>query len=28
VKLADDHLPKPRNLHPWPSIRFAVTHPR
>jgi group II intron reverse transcriptase/maturase len=28
VKLADDHLPKPRNLHPWPSVRFAVKHPR
>ncbi|MGQ0834447.1 MAG: group II intron reverse transcriptase/maturase, partial [Gammaproteobacteria bacterium] len=21
-------LPLPRILHPWPSIRFAVTHPR
>lgn len=27
-KLADDWLPKPRILHPWPSIRFAVKHPR
>jgi group II intron reverse transcriptase/maturase len=27
-KLADDWLPKPRILHPWPNIRFAVTHPR
>jgi RNA-directed DNA polymerase len=21
-------LPKPRILHPWPDVRFAVTHPR
>ena len=28
VKLADDWLPKPRTLHPWPNQRFAVTHPR
>ena len=27
-KLADDWLPKPRILHPWPSDRFAVKHPR
>ena len=27
-KLADDFLPKPRILHPWPSERFAVKHPR
>ena len=27
-RLADDFLPKPRILHPWPSVRFAVTHPR
>jgi RNA-directed DNA polymerase len=27
-KIADDWLPKPRILHPWPSIRFAVKHPR
>jgi hypothetical protein len=27
-KLADDWLPKPRILHPWPSDRFAVNHPR
>jgi hypothetical protein len=27
-KLADDWLPKPRILHPWPNQRFAVTHPR
>ena len=28
AKLADDFLPKPRILHPWPSVRFAVRHPR
>src|SRR3712207_5832381 len=28
TKLADDWLPKPRILHPWPSQRFAVRHPR
>ena len=28
TKLADDFLPKPIILHPWPSDRFAVTHPR
>src|SRR5712691_5171442 len=27
-RLADDWLPKPRILHPWPERRFAVTHPR
>ena len=27
-KLADDWLPQPRILHPWPSERFAVKHPR
>src|SRR2546425_7932927 len=27
-KLADDWLPQPRLLHPWPNQRFAVTHPR
>ncbi len=27
-KLADEWLPKPRILHPWPSNRFAVKHPR
>jgi RNA-directed DNA polymerase len=27
-KLADDWLPKPRIIHPWPNQRFAVTHPR
>jgi group II intron reverse transcriptase/maturase len=26
--LVDDYLPKPRILHPWPSARFAVKHPR
>jgi group II intron reverse transcriptase/maturase len=26
--LADDFLPKPRILHPWPNKRFAVRHPR
>jgi RNA-directed DNA polymerase len=28
TQLADDWLPKPMILHPWPSDRFAVTHPR
>jgi RNA-directed DNA polymerase len=28
VKMADDWLPKPRILHPWPNQRFAVRHPR
>ena len=28
TKLTDDWLPKPKILHPWPSVRFAVTHPR
>jgi RNA-directed DNA polymerase len=27
-RLADDWLPKPRILHPWPDARFAVRHPR
>lgn len=27
-KLADDWLPKPIILHPWPNQRFAVKHPR
>jgi RNA-directed DNA polymerase len=26
--LVNDWLPKPRILHPWPSARFAVKHPR
>ena len=28
TKLADDLLPQPRILHPWPNQRFAVNHPR
>jgi hypothetical protein len=28
LKLADEWLPQPRILHPWPNQRFAVTHPR
>lgn len=28
AKIAKDFLPKPRILHPWPSQRFAVKHPR
>jgi RNA-directed DNA polymerase len=27
-KLAADHLPPVRTLHPWPTDRFAVKHPR
>jgi group II intron reverse transcriptase/maturase len=27
-KLADEWLPRPRILHPWPQQRFALTHPR
>jgi RNA-directed DNA polymerase len=27
-KLADDRLPKPQILHPWPHLRFAVRHSR
>jgi group II intron reverse transcriptase/maturase len=27
-KLAAEFLPLPRILHPWPSVRFAVKHPR
>jgi group II intron reverse transcriptase/maturase len=27
-RLANDWLPKPRILHPWPNQRFAVKHPR
>ena len=27
-RLADDYLPKPRILHPWPQQRFAVRYPR
>jgi hypothetical protein len=28
AKLAEAFLPKPRILHPWLSVRFAVKHPR
>ncbi|WP_352812538.1 reverse transcriptase domain-containing protein [Mesorhizobium sp. M0293] len=28
ARLAGDWLPSPRILHPWPDVRFAVTHPR
>ena len=28
AQLADAFLPRPRILHPWPSDRFAVKHPR
>src|SRR5713226_4338791 len=28
TRLANDWLPQPHILHPWPSARFAVTHPR
>ena len=27
-KIADQWLPKPRILHPWPNQRFDVKHPR
>ena len=27
-KMVADWLPAPRILHPWPNVRFAVTHPR
>ena len=27
-RLAKEWLPKPRILHPWPSVRFVVKHPR
>ena len=27
-KLANDFLPKPKILHPWPAVRFAAKHPR
>jgi hypothetical protein len=26
--LANDYLPKPRILHPWPNVRFTAKHPR
>jgi RNA-directed DNA polymerase len=28
TRLANDWLPKPLILHPWPQARFAVKHPR
>ena len=28
TQLANDWLPKPRILHPWPERRFAVKHSR
>jgi RNA-directed DNA polymerase len=28
TRIAADWLPKPRILHPWPDVRFAVKHPR
>jgi RNA-directed DNA polymerase len=28
TQLADAWLPQPTILHPWPSVRFAVRHPR
>ena len=28
AKIADDWLPTPKILHPWPHQRFAVRHPR
>jgi RNA-directed DNA polymerase len=28
TKLADEFLLPPRILHPWPSVRFSVRHPR
>jgi group II intron reverse transcriptase/maturase len=28
ARLAEEWLPKPRILHPWPNVRFAVNHPR
>jgi RNA-directed DNA polymerase len=28
ISIADAWLPTPRILHPWPSTRFAVKHPR
>jgi RNA-directed DNA polymerase len=27
-RLAQEWLPTPRILHPWPNVRFAVTHPQ
>jgi RNA-directed DNA polymerase len=28
TELANDWIPKPFILHPWPSVRFAAKHPR
>lgn len=28
ARIANAWLPRPRILHPWPSVRFAVRHPR
>lgn len=28
ARIAADWLPAPRILHPWPSVRFLVNHPR
>jgi RNA-directed DNA polymerase len=28
TRIAEEWLPKPRILHPWPDARFAVRHPR
>ena len=28
TRLANDYLPKPRILHPWPQERFFASHPR
>lgn len=28
TKIAEEWLPRPRILHPWPAQRFAVKHPR
>jgi hypothetical protein len=28
TRISSAWLPKPRILHPWPSSRFAVKHPR
>jgi len=28
ARIANAWLPRPRILHPWPSVRFAVKHPR
>ena len=28
TRLANDWLPKPQILHPWPDAHFAVRHPR